>query len=195
MQIDWIALINEKATYITDVKLELSIAMPKILKVVETLSEFDQRIFYHLFIEQMSLQEVAQVENILTKTIPNVENKILRIITEALHPKLKNERKQKYRDFKNSRYIRARDLRTMKEIRYTKEYHLFQNIQNKCTNENSPQYKNFGAKGIKMYWTDMLEFIRYIQTLENYETYKYLDRIDKTKDFEPENIILKNRRY
>ena len=70
-------------------------------------------------------------------------------------------------------------------------YHLFQNMKYRCTSPKSPQYKQYGGRGIKVCdeWLSPDGFERFYQwSLENgYDDSLSIDRIDVNGDYTPEN--------
>ena len=72
----------------------------------------------------------------------------------------------------------------------------------RCTNENTPAYKNYGKRGIgvcdrwkkfKNFKTDMLESYT-IQLEKNGEMQTTLDRVDNSKGYSKENCAWANRK-
>ena len=62
----------------------------------------------------------------------------------------------------------------------------------RCENDRNNQYKNYGARGIrvcKAWLDDRKEFLRYLTTLEGWDVAHHeLDRIDNNKGYEPGNL-------
>ena len=62
----------------------------------------------------------------------------------------------------------------------------------RCRNKNSPSYKYYGGRGIRVcdeWMTDAGAFIRYITKLPHYKEKNYtLDRIDNDGNYEPGNV-------
>lgn len=73
-------------------------------------------------------------------------------------------------------------------------YHVWEGIKNRCCNENSGMYKNYGARGIKICkeWAeDFLSFYSWAMSNGYDESASFgectLDRIDNNGDYSPEN--------
>jgi len=77
-------------------------------------------------------------------------------------------------------------------LSYIKEYDTFLNIRARCNKPHHPDYKNYGARGIKIYkeWlSDPKLFIDYVKMLPDYGTANYsLDRINNDGNYEPGNL-------
>lgn len=73
-----------------------------------------------------------------------------------------------------------------------KDFNVWRNIKERTTNPNSPHYKFYGAKGIRMcdeWINDPESFISYIYNLPNYRKKGYsIDRIDYKGNYEPGNV-------
>jgi hypothetical protein len=71
----------------------------------------------------------------------------------------------------------------------TKIYRLWATIRERCNNPNSRVYKFYGAKGIKVCerWNDFKQFKVDVEIRGYKEGYSII-RIDKTKDYNPDNI-------
>lgn len=75
-------------------------------------------------------------------------------------------------------------------------YKRWKNIKNRCFNPNTPDYKDYGARGISLYspWIENFELFRNYLTelypdIENLLSRGYtLDRIDNNKNYDPGNI-------
>lgn len=71
----------------------------------------------------------------------------------------------------------------------TRLYRIWVNIKTRCTNEKSPQYKNYGFRGIKICeeWANSFEAF-YTWAMENgYDDNLTIDRIDVNGNYEPCN--------
>ena len=66
---------------------------------------------------------------------------------------------------------------------------LFYNIKDKCTNPNHRQWKDYGGRGITLYWTDWRTFQQWLLNNlgEKPEGYT-LDRENNDKGYEPGNL-------
>lgn len=66
------------------------------------------------------------------------------------------------------------------------------NIKQRCTNENRPDYENYGGRGIKICaeWVDDFKvFYDYVSRLPHFNEEGYsLDRIDNNGNYEPNNV-------
>jgi hypothetical protein len=73
-----------------------------------------------------------------------------------------------------------------------KDYKTWCNIKDRTSNPNSPKFKAYGAKGIKLcdeWLNDPESFISYIYKLPNHQRKGYsIDRIDNDGNYEPGNI-------
>lgn len=70
----------------------------------------------------------------------------------------------------------------------TRLYHIWNGINARCSNPNNKDYKDYGARGIKVCeeWKDSARFFKW--ALENgYEDFLTIDRIDNNKGYCPEN--------
>lgn len=78
---------------------------------------------------------------------------------------------------------------------YKKLYQFWSHMKSKCTNKNDISYKNYGAKGIKVYedWNKYENFMKW--AIQNgWEETKYINRINIYKDFEPSNCLIETKR-
>lgn len=68
-------------------------------------------------------------------------------------------------------------------------------MKHNCYNANSNNYKNVGAKGIEVSpeWKDDFVAFKEYAMKHGYEEDLVIDRKDKTKDFEPGNVIFVTR--
>ena len=66
-------------------------------------------------------------------------------------------------------------------------YFRWANMHQRCTNENSPSYKYYGARGIKVCkrWNNYENFI--IDMYPSFKAGLSIDRIDNDGDYSPEN--------
>lgn len=73
-------------------------------------------------------------------------------------------------------------------LRYTRLYHIHSGMKNRCYNENDKDYKNYGARGIKICdeWLDVSVFYAWAMT-HGYADNLTIDRVDVNKDYCPEN--------
>jgi len=71
-------------------------------------------------------------------------------------------------------------------------YKIWENIKKRCNNPNNPAYKNYGARGVKLYeeWAnDFKSFFDYVTALKNYDEPSFtLDRVDNSGNYEPGNV-------
>lgn len=77
-------------------------------------------------------------------------------------------------------------------LSYLKEYDTFLNLRARCNKSNHPDYKNYGARGIRVYGGWLVNpklFIDYIKALPNYGVKGLtLDRINNDGNYEPGNL-------
>ena len=68
-------------------------------------------------------------------------------------------------------------------------YNIWYNMNRRCFNKNAKDYKNYGAKGIKVYKNWREDFYTFYEWAinNNYNKDLTLDRIDNNKDYCPEN--------
>lgn len=68
-------------------------------------------------------------------------------------------------------------------------YNIWYNMNRRCFNKNAKDYKNYGAKGIKVYKNWKEDFYNFYEWAinNNYNKNLTLDRIDNNKDYCPEN--------
>lgn len=82
-----------------------------------------------------------------------------------------------------------RDKATTHGFSGTRLFRIYKGMKNRCTNKRSPQYENYGARGIDVCqeWSrDFLAFRSW--SLENgYDESLTIDRIDNDKGYCPEN--------
>lgn len=79
-------------------------------------------------------------------------------------------------------------------------YNIYQNIKERCYNENSPAYKNYGNRGIEMCkeWKDDFETFYKWSMKHGYNVNLTIDRIDNNKNYEPSNcrwITIQQQQY
>lgn len=67
--------------------------------------------------------------------------------------------------------------------------HIYHNIKYRCYNSNSCNYKNYGAKGIRMCQEWKLDFKNFYEwAIKNgYKDNLFIDRIDEKENYCPEN--------
>lgn len=71
----------------------------------------------------------------------------------------------------------------------TRLYHTFYGIKSRCYNTNNIEYKNYGAKGIKIcdeWLNDKTKFFQWAET-NGYNDELQIDRINNDGDYSPEN--------
>lgn len=79
-------------------------------------------------------------------------------------------------------------------------YNIYSNIKVRCYNKNCPDYKNYGARGIKMcdeWLNDFVSFYNWA-TANGYEDNLTIDRINNDGNYEPSNcrwITLQEQAY
>lgn len=86
----------------------------------------------------------------------------------------------------------SHDVKAMSKFKHgmsgTRIYHVWEGIIDRCNNENSPSYKNYGGRGIKVCdeWREPTEFINW-GFLNGYSDNLTIDRIDVNGNYCPEN--------
>lgn len=82
----------------------------------------------------------------------------------------------------------------------TREYRIWSNMKQRCTNPNHKDYKHYGARGIKISEEFLSHpvFTEYIKTIENYDKWKEgdyysLDRINNDGNYERGNLKFSTR--
>lgn len=75
---------------------------------------------------------------------------------------------------------------------YARTYVRVHNAIQRCTNEDNPQYSDYGGRGIGVYapWLDdPAQFMAYLMTLPGWDDPSLvLDRRDKSGNYEPGNL-------
>lgn len=69
----------------------------------------------------------------------------------------------------------------------TQEYHAWNGMRQRCNNKNSPKYKNYGARGIKVCDRWLHSFENFYADMGKCPDGFSLDRIDVNGDYTPEN--------
>lgn len=91
----------------------------------------------------------------------------------------------------------AQAKKTKHGLAYDKIYKTWQSIKERCYSPNCLEYKNYGARGIRMFkgWlNDPQSFCNYINSVLGSRPPKHsLDRIDNDKDYEPGNLRWANQ--
>lgn len=91
----------------------------------------------------------------------------------------------------NYKYLDKNDILN-DGISKTLLYKIWMGKRHICYNPKNKGYKNYGARGIRMYdeWVNNpIPFIEYVKSLENYLKEGYsLDRIDNDGNYEPGNL-------
>lgn len=81
-----------------------------------------------------------------------------------------------------------RDSNIVHGMYYTRIYHIWSDMIQRCTNNKTPNFKRYGKNGIKVCseWNDATTFIKW--ALANGYTDKLtIDRIDSKGNYEPSN--------
>lgn len=67
-------------------------------------------------------------------------------------------------------------------------YNSWDNMVRRCSNENRPEYKNYGGRGIKLYeeWRDYSTFKKWAMA-NGYKKGLVIDRIDNDGNYHPDN--------
>ena len=90
---------------------------------------------------------------------------------------------------KHPNYLHGDGIRN----KQTRFYKIWKNIRNRCNNSNTPDYRLYGERGIKILWKDYLEFKKdmyesYLEHVEKYgENNTSIDRIDNEGNYCKEN--------
>lgn len=69
----------------------------------------------------------------------------------------------------------------------TQEYHAWNGMRQRCYNKNSPKYKNYGARGIKVCDRWLNSFENFFADMGKAPFGFSIDRIDVNGDYTPEN--------
>lgn len=71
----------------------------------------------------------------------------------------------------------------------TSLYSVYSNMKNRCYNQNSKDYKNYGGRGITICddWLDNFESFYNWSILNGYSENLFIDRIDNNRGYCPEN--------
>ena len=69
----------------------------------------------------------------------------------------------------------------------TQEYHAWNGMRQRCYNKNSPKYKNYGARGIKVCDRWLNSFENFFADMGKAPVGFSIDRIDVNGDYTPEN--------
>lgn len=73
----------------------------------------------------------------------------------------------------------------------TKIYKTWENINSRCNNPNTPEYPNYGGRGIRICdeWKNFQDFYNYVSKLPHFGEEGYsLDRIDNNGNYAPNNV-------
>lgn len=83
--------------------------------------------------------------------------------------------------------VTARRTKTIHGRSHTFLHGRWSAMINRCTNPNSPIYKNYGARGIKV-CERWMTFVNFLADVGEIPPGKTLDRIDVNGDYEPANV-------
>lgn len=74
-------------------------------------------------------------------------------------------------------------------MKKTRLYSIWRNAKTRCNNSHSPQYRNYGARGISFYepWRDNFDIFASWAFDNGYSDNLELDRIDNEKGYSPDN--------
>jgi hypothetical protein len=75
---------------------------------------------------------------------------------------------------------------TTHNLHDTKLYGVYQSMKQRCTNKNSQRYEYYGAKGVKVLWEDVEDFVVWAYD-SGYKEGLSIDRIDSDGHYEPAN--------
>lgn len=82
-----------------------------------------------------------------------------------------------------------KDINVKHGKKYTRLYHIWNNIKQRCYNKNDKGYSNYGKRGIKVHdewYNDFMAF--YNWSMDNgYNDNLTIDRIDVNGNYEPDN--------
>lgn len=81
-------------------------------------------------------------------------------------------------------------LKTTHGLRYHKYYPIWDGMMQRCLNDKSTSYKNYGSRGISVSeeFKNCEKFISYIESLPNYSEGKQIDRINNDGNYEKGNL-------
>lgn len=87
------------------------------------------------------------------------------------------------------KFERIREASTTHGLSKSKIFKLWKSIRNRCYNKNSPKYRNYGGRGIKVCYEWNSNFIKFNEwCLEHgWRDGLQIDRIDNNGDYEPSN--------
>lgn len=88
------------------------------------------------------------------------------------------------RDFREDKY--PTKYKVLKGEVQTPEYICFRNARNRCTNKNSPDYPNYGGRGIRFLFTTFREFINELGKRPSKEY--CIERINNDGSYEVGNV-------
>lgn len=94
--------------------------------------------------------------------------------------------------FHKKRLVEAGKINSTKhDMSKTRIYHLYENMKYRCDNKNSPNYKNYGGRGIKVCeeWSGSDGFERFCEWAykNGYRDDLTIDRVNVDGDYEPNN--------
>lgn len=80
-----------------------------------------------------------------------------------------------------------REVATMSDIQKQRTYQCWQGMKQRCHNPNSPQYKNYGARGITVCDEWRYSFLQFLADMGEKPDGRSLDRINNDAGYSKEN--------
>ena len=80
----------------------------------------------------------------------------------------------------------GRKIHTTHGMSYTREHNIWNHMKQRCLNENDKNYKDYGARGIKV-CKRWLKFENFYKDMGKAPINKSIDRINNNGNYEPDN--------